>query len=104
MRGFFEFRGLPLADLETPRPRRARGACAFTFIIFLVRRVANSLPAGRVEKNEPNVSATNSVKKAKPNSRPFNLNRNVFAMCRQNRPRENLVSGGVYSLMTCNTS
>ncbi len=99
MRGFFEFRGLPLADLETPRPRRARGACAFTFIIFLVRRVANSLPAGRVEKNEPN-----SFGKGHADKQAFNLNRNVFAMCRQNRLRENLVSGGVYSLMTFSAS
>ena len=55
---------------------------------FLVRRVLNSLPAGRAEKNEPNAFG-----KGHADKQAFNLNRNIFALCRQNRPRENLVNG-----------
>lgn len=52
-----------------------------------------------MEKNEPNAFG-----KGHADKQAFNLDRNVFALCRQNRPRENLVSGSVYSFMAFNTS
>jgi hypothetical protein len=52
-----------------------------------------------VEKNEPNAFG-----KGHADKQAFNLDRNVFAFCRQNCPRENLVSGRIYRFMTFNTS
>ena len=87
-----------MEDLETLRPLRARGAYSFTFIIFLVRRVTNSLPAGRVEKNEPIHSA-----KGHPEMQDVALNRNEIASGAKNTLRENLVCSDVYRLLTLDT-
>ncbi len=42
--------------------------------------------------------------KGQTEQQAFNPNRNVFAIYRQNRLRENLVSGGVYRRLKANTS
>ena len=66
LRGFFDFRVLPLPDLETPCPRRARGACAFDFIFSWSGVFKTLCPPDAWKRTSRMHSA-----KAMPTSRPL---------------------------------